>query len=166
MGTGMMMGLASATTTAALLISAPYHVQVPAAQAQVGVRGMFANDEGKPMLAATGTGWADAQLRSLQMLQPNWDGYGADPIGISRLNVLARLLKNNLPDNAPVGSIVPGADGSVQAEWHLHAASFGLLVNETGAISTWYQPSQGAEIERSGPAAMELLKAAVLSTLA
>lgn len=114
-----------------------------------------------------GIAWVDGQLARIANLRENWDGYGADPVDHSQLQIMANLLAANLPHGAPAGSIVPGADGSLQAEWHLAHASFGLLVEEGEAVSTWYKARpEGQEVERSGFEATNLLQGALLHAMA
>ena len=118
-------------------------------------------------LTPTGIDWVDKQLIRLAGLPKDWDGYNADPIALDRLNILGALLKANLPVGAPVGNIVPGADGSVQAEWHRTDASFGLLVEDGGRVSDWrFANDDQVETEVEGQRAAFLLKSAVIQTLA
>lgn len=105
--------------------------------------------------------WFDVQLEQIRGLGLNWDGYGAEPIAehvVSRLN---SLLSGNAPQVTQSGSIVPGADGSLQAEWHIDRSSFGLLVEDSGQISCWLRRPGQPEIEAFGLEAIELFGAAV-----
>ncbi len=111
-----------------------------------------------------GVAWIDSQVKRISKLKRNWDGYDAPAITLGQLNLLTSVLSSILPAGAPSGSIVPGADGSLQAEWHLRHASYGLVVEEGQPISVWYHPRGGAEIERTGIAAMSLLQYALLQT--
>jgi hypothetical protein len=65
-----------------------------------------------------------AQEQELSELEPDWDGYGAEPLDpgvikefISELRLSLAGSKIRAPD------LIPGADGSLQAEWHLRDAN-------------------------------------------
>ena len=109
--------------------------------------------------------WVETQLRKLEALPINWDGYGADPIHPGVLRLMGASLEQMLPITALPGNVVPGADGSLQAEWHLERASFGLLVESDGTLSCWVRPINTPEIERFGLAARDLFQSAVLTYL-
>ena len=57
------------------------------------------------------------QAETLLDLPANWDGYGADRVSPLVLDRLMGFL-NSLQPSLPHGSLVPGADGSVQYEYH------------------------------------------------
>jgi hypothetical protein len=114
-----------------------------------------------------GVSWIDSQIQRISKLKRNWDGYDAAPVSLGQLNLLSRLLADSLPSGTTAGSIVPAADGSLQAEWHLRHASFGLVLEEGAPISVWYQPRHGGpEIERTGVKAIGLLQYAALQSMA
>lgn len=100
--------------------------------------------------------WIEVAMRSIRSLGADWDGYGADPIAEQTIRQLAWLLRHDVPDRAEVGSIVPGGDGSLQAEWHLDSVELGLIVEPGGSVFAWVRPRAGPEIERSGLEAREL----------
>ena len=106
-----------------------------------------------------GSDWISLSQRQLASLGPDWDGYGADPIDSTTIKTMVQLLRQLLPYDARPGAIVPGADGSLQAEWHLRDVEFGLVVDPDG-VSAWEQPRGGAEVERHGVAAHELFHGA------
>lgn len=84
--------------------------------------------------------WITTGTTVVANLDHNWDGYGADPISASTVSTMEFLLRHLLPDDAVPGSIVPGADGSLQAEWHLEKVELGLIVEADGEVSTWVRP--------------------------
>ncbi len=55
------------------------------------------------------------QRKTLGGLQTSWDGYGAHPIPSGVLDVIFE----EIVSEGCFVDMVPGADGSVQAEWHL-----------------------------------------------
>ena len=62
------------------------------------------------------------ELRSrfdrLTALPIGWDGYGGRPVSWQCANFVANMLERLHQDNVPPPSLVPGADGSLQVEWH------------------------------------------------
>lgn len=161
----MIQGLASATKIVALCASpqlADFHPSPQVVLDFVSYRAAY-----EQKVQPTGTAWVDARLSKLASLQADWDGYGADPVDRDQLNILGALLKAHLPAGAPRGAIVPGADGSVQAEWHLAGSSFGLLVEEGRRVSSWVRPRNGGvETEVIGLEAPSLLQWAILDAMA
>lgn len=51
---------------------------------------------------------------------PNWDGSGAEPIGVEALN-FARMLIEMLPNGLPLPSISAEPDGHIELEWYRSA---------------------------------------------
>lgn len=109
--------------------------------------------------------WIDADLQKLVGLSRNWDGYGADPISRQTLSAMRQMLVRLLPSPATPGSIVPGADGSLQAEWHLGDTSFGLLIERDGSIECWVDVC-GVEDTSEGLAAEDMFRALANANLA
>jgi len=110
--------------------------------------------------------WITSQTNALRQLEPNWDGYDAEPLNPSIILRMETLLGDLLPHEVISGSIVPGADGSLQAEWHFDRASFGLLLEECGRLSCWVRPHEQKEIEEFELAARDLFTSAVITYLA
>lgn len=60
----------------------------------------------------------ETQRRALKQLEPDWDGYGAEPIPQARVDAFVNELRSTLGGlDVPPPDIIPGADGSLQAEW-------------------------------------------------
>jgi hypothetical protein len=111
-------------------------------------------------------GWIARGVAAVGALETDWDGYGADPIAPQTLATMEFLLSTLLPDRAASGSIVPGADGSLQAEWHLEEIELGLVVEANGDVSTWVRPVGGDhETEAHGIAARNLFWSVANSAL-
>ncbi len=117
------------------------------------------------LLQLTEIVWLDAQLTALAALPNDWDGYGAAQIEIMRLNQIGAILSQHLPVRMSAGSIVPGADGSIQGEWHTLTGSFGLIVDDFGRVSAWMRPTGGDETEAEGLNATNLLRYAALASM-
>ena len=111
--------------------------------------------------------WFKEQATNLRKLKYNWDGYGAEPVSASTLNSVVSILERYLPADSVPGSLVPGADGSVQAEWHLPNVSIGLLVEEGRTVSTWsINPAMPVETEHFGIEAINYFAALAATALA
>ncbi|HEX2764008.1 MAG TPA: hypothetical protein VHM92_09255 [Allosphingosinicella sp.] len=111
--------------------------------------------------------WMRRALEAVEALDHDWDGYGADPISSSVIAQMRNVLENLLPTYAAVGSIVPGADGSLQAEWHLDDVELGLVVERDGDLSSWVRRPHGdLEIERSGIDGWDLFRSVAQTALA
>jgi len=95
------------------------------------------------------SGWIGERLAHVRGLRENWDGYGAPPITWQVIRKMSECLSRF----DPVGiykpaSLVPGADGSLQAEWHLRDFSIEFRVDPDEAISlTWIDRDTGATEE-------------------
>jgi hypothetical protein len=57
----------------------------------------------------------EAQREQLINLPKNWDGYGAGPLMPSIVDIML----GDIETEGCLAQLVPGSDGSLQAEWHL-----------------------------------------------
>lgn len=80
--------------------------------------------------------WIGRRLDQIRRLPENWDGYGADCLDWLVIRRLGEVLSSIYPAEVfwPA-NIVPGADGSVQAEWHLADRSTELCVDADSEVS-------------------------------
>lgn len=157
----------TSATSAIVMMASPALISATAQAENAGTWSVWQSQSSFTVARACGNAWVDDQLSRIASLPQNWDGYGADPVDHAQLRIMSNLLAATLPQGAPAGSIVPGADGSLQAEWHLAHASFGLLVEEGEAVSTWFKArTDGSEIERTGYEATSLLQGALLHAMA
>ena len=103
--------------------------------------------------------WVDHQIARLQALQLEWSKFDADPLQLKTISQLRTLLANSHRSSGVVGHLVPGADGSLQAEWHLKNASIGLLVEDDGTYSSWIRfHDSGQQVEEFGAAALSFFQ--------
>lgn len=87
----------------------------------------------------------------------------ADPLQPKTLRQLGTLLASAPHRGVGTsGIIVPAADGSVQAEWHLENATIGLLVEDDGRQSTWIRFDNGQHVEEFGLAAVQFFHSLVI----
>lgn len=158
-------------TSALVLISMPFQTAAAGATAPNQPEVLFPLLRKPPSkheaIPSSGIVWVDREMRKLAQLPANWDGYGANVIPRSRLRQVADLLKEHFRHGLPEGSLVPGADGSVQMEWHLQKMSFGFLVDEDGSFYAWHKDRETrALVDADASGAVTLLEASVLRALA
>jgi hypothetical protein len=80
--------------------------------------------------------WIGRSLDHVRHLPPNWDGYGADSLNWLVIRKLGEVLSVvNPAEGFWPANIVPGADGSVQAEWHLPDFSTELCIEADLSVS-------------------------------
>ena len=102
------------------------------------------------------------QFFELRRLTHGWDGANSAPLAEAALSVAARVLETALlrhPD-APHPTLVPVADGGLQAEWFLPRSQVEMYFEADGEVSIWMadRPA-GNEREESGEDAARLLAA-------
>lgn len=68
--------------------------------------------------------------------QPNWDGFGAEPVTASTLDC-ARQIFDSLPDELTDPHIAPGADGSIGLYWSWDEGPFRSLCIDVGPGDRW-----------------------------
>ena len=70
-----------------------------------------------PILDLTMKRSIETQEATLLSLSRDWDGEGAEPVDRTRLELIVGLLRQSLSGrSAPLPELVPGGDGSIQAE--------------------------------------------------
>lgn len=60
----------------------------------------------------------ESRLNDLTSLPQGWNGYRSLPVSFSCAGFAASLLERICTDGLPPPSLVPGADGTLQIEWH------------------------------------------------
>jgi hypothetical protein len=161
METYMMSSTATAFSFAPFVGAAVALTQVPAQQNQ-SMHGSDVFITASTQAFQIGLSWHRSQLNRIAALGDNWDGYGAPAIEPKTTRRMHALLDQLLPSHVRAGNIVPGADGSLQAEWHFVTNSFGFLLGDDGAVSAWIRHrATGAEVEKSGVEAYDLFISAL-----
>ncbi|MER9758497.1 hypothetical protein [Mesorhizobium sp. M0138] len=77
------------------------------------------------------TEWSEqvmAKLNELVALPTGWDGYSGSGVTFEIAHFSANLLQSIFVPDAPIPSLVPGSDGSMQIEWHAHGFDIELDV--------------------------------------
>lgn len=94
--------------------------------------------------------WAErvkARLDELCRLPHGWNGYGAPPVVFSSANFTLSMLQECCASNMATPSIVPGAYGDLQVEWHLASGDVELHVHAPYRVSAWRSVAQNDDGE-------------------
>lgn len=107
--------------------------------------------------------WIGQSLTTIRHLEAGWDGYGAPKIGWEVIRRMSRALSCLQPaQQFGAGAIVPAADGSLQAEWHLETVSIELCIDADLSENLWIKDrTTGLVTEHDGPAAIRAFEAAI-----
>ena len=119
--------------------TSPSITRLPAVYMRV-VEGM------EPALSKASPLWehgALSQLASIVLLQKDWDSYGADPIGWSRVQQAFGLLHSVMDDRTPPPVLVPMTNGSIQLEWHVLDVDLEVELLSDTSIAVWYKDRLG-----------------------
>jgi len=80
-----------------------------------------------------------ARFKELTSLPRGWDGYAGVPVAWDNASFAAKLIGTILPQNCPEPSLVPGADGTLQIEWHQNSFDIELdILGPNNVIATRY----------------------------
>lgn len=97
-------------------------------------------------LSSSGTEWAqsvEAQISRLLELPANWDSYGASAIRLDAVDTLIKVLRDVMSETTPAPTIVPVADGHLQAEWHTRGVDLEVEVIDPLRIDVCYSGPDG-----------------------
>lgn len=101
-----------------------------------------------------------AQFAKMRSLRDGWDGNNSAAPSANLIAKSAAILANSLRylDTVPTPSIVPIADGSLQAEWYSLEYRFEIYFYSDDTYSAWMQNRvTGLELEADGSQALQLL---------
>lgn len=105
----------------------------------------------------------DSQKSLLSNLRKDWDGYGADPLPAYRVEAFISELESALEDySGPLPEIIPGADGSLQAEWHRKYLTLFYGVDSDDTRHLFLKVTNQEPITLSGDAALHGFAKALL----
>ncbi len=106
----------------------------------------------------------ERQLRELDGLQPNWDGYGASAIDRVVIQAACAFTRALPADVKVAPRVVPMSDGNLQLEWHCGTRILELEFENSDTIRylQWH-PDEGLEEESTFPvldidSAVELIR--------
>jgi len=120
----------------------------------------------EPTLTSALSASLSTQEQDLLQLEPGWDGYGAAPLEPAVVKELVDELRESLKGisaNAP--QLVPGGDGSLQAEWYLPGLEIFYQLNRDRdrflfvAAADGDHVYAGADAQKSFPAIVRTLRA-------
>ena len=60
------------------------------------------------------------RFNELVSLPQGWDGYAGRPVSFDCVHFAAGLIETLCVDGVPAPQLVPGADGTLQFEWHVN----------------------------------------------
>ena len=81
----------------------------------------------------------EARFKELTSLPEGWDGYQGVPVAWDNASFAAKLIGTVLPDNCPEPAMVPGADGTLQIEWHQNSYDIEIdVLGPNNVIATRY----------------------------
>jgi len=60
------------------------------------------------------------RFNELTSLPQGWDGYNGQPVSFNCAQFAANLIERLFLPNVPAPQLVPGADGTLQLEWHMN----------------------------------------------
>ena len=108
---------------------------------------------------STNSQWREKEISSVMRIRETWASFAADPLKLSTISQMRALLTSLQHRSDHVGHLIPGADGSLQAEWHRPDVSVGLLVESDGTFSAWARfEDDGAQVEEFGTDAIALFQ--------
>lgn len=86
------------------------------------------------------------RLNELTSLPIGWDGYRGRPVPFYLAHFVASMLERLCQEDVPAPSLVPGSDGSVQAEWHRNGYDVELdVLDVQKVVATRYNVNTGNE---------------------
>jgi hypothetical protein len=96
---------------------------------------------------------------SLRLLSDNWDSYGGKKTSFDQIRLAFSIVRQVMPFNAPVPSVVPLGDGGLQLEWHRKQQDLEIVFPADSAPTFYYvNRSTGAEEDGYATDVMKLAK--------
>ena len=91
-----------------------------------------------------------AQATSISLFENDWDGYGAPSLASKTIELMVQRLTwvcDFIPFSAP--QLVPGGDGSLQAEWHQNSITLTYNIGDEGDEYIWMRDRETDEVEHN-----------------
>ncbi len=87
-------------------------------------------------------------LEELTSLPVGWDGYAGQPVSFGCAYFAANLIERLCIDAAPAPQLVPGADGTLQLEWHINQYDLEIdILGPYDVVASRYDHKNGQEEE-------------------
>ena len=74
------------------------------------------------------------QLTALISLSDDWDSYGAMAPSLEAIHTATKVISRIITDDMVVPAVVPGADGSIQLEWHVNGIDLEVEVLSDNSV--------------------------------
>lgn len=100
------------------------------------------------------------KINELLTLPSDWDSYGALPVRTDRAQALWEVLLQVMAPRSVAPTIVPIADGSLQAEWHTGGVDLEIEVTGPVGVRVYYR-GHGAEWEKEFSADLSAVVSAI-----
>jgi hypothetical protein len=100
------------------------------------------SEGGDPTMAQAPAQWEQPVLdaiRSLLVLPPGWNSYGAKPVPLPTAVAALNFLSANMREGVPVPSVVPTSRGTLQLEWHARGVDLEVEVRSEADISVSFE---------------------------
>ena len=105
--------------------------------------------QGRKLIAERPSQWRESvvdRLNQVCRLPVGWDGYRAGPVSFGAADFALRMLEAACGPAIPPPSIVPGASGDLQIEWHRMDGDIELHVRAPDDVVAWrHTPDTGPE---------------------
>jgi len=96
----------------------------------------------------------------IECAEPNWDGYGAEPVTLDTVN-RARKFVALLPPDIPAPGYAPDADGEVSCEWYKEGSVLSVSAGERLAFAYLINGESGHGVLVISPIAISILSGIV-----
>ena len=78
------------------------------------------------------------RLSELVSLHAGWDGYNGQPVDFTKAYFASEVLKQLYVDDVCTPALVPGSDGTLQAEWHACDMDIELDILDVNKVNALY----------------------------
>lgn len=89
----------------------------------------------------------NARLQELISLNLGWDGYQGQPVQYANAVFAQKIIERVCGNNNIMPSLVPGASGDLQIEWHTLKGDIELDVLEPNSVRAYYSNDENGKEE-------------------
>lgn len=87
----------------------------------------------------------NARLQELISLNVGWDGYQGQPVQYANAVFAQKIIERVCGNNNIMPSLVPGASGDLQIEWHTLKGDIELDVLEPNSVRVYYSNDENSK---------------------
>lgn len=91
------------------------------------------------------------RMKVLLNLEVGWDGYRGKPVSFENAIFALKVLETVCPNTAPEPQIVPGSNGDLQIEWHIHGVDIELDILAPNKVNFWISNAETGEEGKEVP---------------